>query len=343
MAEENGDQPLRIALIVNGEGITIQDSVDVAVEAERAGFDSVWHAEDRREPWVPLAAIAAATSRVRVGTAVAIIARPPMFMEQAAANVDEISGGRHVVALGTGPRFRAEDWHNTDWSQPVTRVREYTEAMREMWKAHSGAEISYDGQRINIKDYTRASKPLRERIPIYLGGSGPKMLAMAGEIADGVIFDILTTPLVIDQFTRAALEVGLERSGRRWEQIDRGACIMTAVHEDRSVAMDMVRHQLAYYMQFPQLDELMEMHGVRDDAQAAIEARERRDFVGMIPTITDRMVETFAIVGTPDEVREQLPEWTKRINMPLLFAPTWELSREQIIDNHRAITAAFAN
>lgn len=336
------DGAIRHALIIDGGGISVHDSVDIAVEAERAGFDSVWHAEEGREPWVPLAAMATATSRVRLGTAIALIARPPMFMEQAAANLDDLSGGRHVLGLGTGPEFRSHDWHGQDWSRPVRRMREYVEVLREMWTAHSGKQVTYTGQRLQVKEYSRANPPLRERIPIVIGGSGPNMLALAGEVGDAVIFDMLTTPLVIGDYAKAATEVGLERSGRRWDDIDRGCLIITAVNEDRSVAVDLARHQIAYYMRFPQLDELLEMHGLLDEAAPVIAARERKDHDAMLAGVSDRLVETLALVGTPEEARRRLADWTRYVNMPLLFSPVWRLERQQIIDNHLAITAAFA-
>jgi alkanesulfonate monooxygenase SsuD/methylene tetrahydromethanopterin reductase-like flavin-dependent oxidoreductase (luciferase family) len=336
----NGDG-VRMALVVSGEGITVHDTVDLAVEAERAGFDSFWHAEDRCEPFVPLAAAAAATSRVRIGTAVSMIPRPPMFMEQAAANLDELSGGRHVIGLGTGPRIRAEQWHGADFSKPIRWMREYVEAMRLMWTAHSGREISYAGQRIQLTQYSRAAVPLRERIPIFLGGSGPMMLALAGELADAVVFDVLTTPQVLpDQ--KAAVEVGLARAGRSWEGFEHGCLVLTAVHEDRSVALDLARHQIAYYLQFPQLDELLELHGLGEDTAPVAAARERGDADAIVAAVSDRVVETLALAGTPDEVREGLKRYTEHVDMPLLFSPTWRLTRGQILANHVAITAAFA-
>lgn len=333
---------VRHALIFNGEGITIQDMVDIAVEAERAGFDSVWHTEDERELWVPLSAIALATSRIRVGAGVAIISRPPMFTEQAAANLDELSGGRHVLGLGAGPEFRSESWHGVDWSQPALRMREYVEAIREMWTAHSGREVSYSGRRIHVDAYVRGSVPLRERVPIFLGGSGPMMLRVAGELGDGLVFDVLTTPLLLETSIKAGVEVGLERRGRGWEDIERGCLILTAVHEDRSAAIDLARDQVGYYLQFPHLDALIDLHGLGDQAGPLREARERGDLAGMAAGVTDRMVESFSLVGTPSEVRERLGKWTRHIDMPLLYSPTRGLTREQVLENHLAMTAAFA-
>lgn len=341
MSSEGGDGVVRHALLINGEGITIQDAVAAAVAAERAGFDTVWHAEDRCEPWVPLAAIAMATSRVRLGSAVAIIARPPMFMEQAAASIDELSGGRALLGLGTGPRERTEHWHGLDPTRPALRTREYVAAVREMWTAHSGRTVSYEGKLIRIRDYERARAPLRERVPIFMSGSGPMMLEAGGELGDAIMFDVLTTPLLLPEL-KQLVEVGLQRSGRAWENIERGCVVTVAVNEDRSVAFDLARHQLAYYLQFPQLDELVEQHGLADDAAAMRRARDLGDEPGMIAAVTDGMVEAFTLSGTPDEVRERLGEWTSFIDMPMLFSPSWRLSREQILDNQLAIIKAFS-
>jgi alkanesulfonate monooxygenase SsuD/methylene tetrahydromethanopterin reductase-like flavin-dependent oxidoreductase (luciferase family) len=157
-----------------------------------------------------------------------------------------------------------------------------------------------------------------------------------------VIYDALTTPQVLADFAVGAVEVGLQRSGRTWADLDRGCVIVTAVNDDRSVALDLARNQVAYYMQFPSMDELVSQHGMEEEAEAVRNAAQRRDPDAMLSVITDRMVETFTLVGTPSEVRERLSAWTHHIDMPLLFSPTWRLTREQIMENHQAITAAFA-
>ena len=170
----------RVGVVLNGEGMPLADLVDYAVGLEDAGFDSVWHEEIFREPFVPLAAIAARTSRMRVGTSVSTWVRTPVSSALIAANLDQLSEGRYVHGVGTGPPAWNELYHGIGYHAPVARMREYMGAIRTAWKGHSGRAVDYAGEHYSITGYFRPILQEREEIPLYLAAVQKRMLRLAG-------------------------------------------------------------------------------------------------------------------------------------------------------------------
>ena len=187
-----------VGIILDGEKIS--DIVLLARGAETAGFDSVWATELYRTSFEQLSAAATATSKIKLGTAVALaFVRSPLVTSLTSLDVDEISDGRLILGLGTGARrisdpFPAEWgsgarrtnelWHGIAHGKPVTRIKECMDVIRLMVaNLHSGKPIEYLGEyyTINTGGYRRPFKPVRDMIPIYLAGVGSRMCRAAGE------------------------------------------------------------------------------------------------------------------------------------------------------------------
>src|SRR5262245_15764216 len=161
--------------------------------ADEAGFDSVWDYEFYRNPFVIHALCAKTTSNIRLAMGLAAAAgRSPFEMANAAADIDELSGGRMLIGMSTGGAGFADLLNGTEVSHPVTRLREYIGIMRMAWDyLGTGAPAEFNG-----KYYRFTTLPMnpyglrpivRPRIPVYIGALQPGMLRLAGEIADGVI------------------------------------------------------------------------------------------------------------------------------------------------------------
>ena len=148
-------QSPRVGVVLSGEGMPIRELVDYAVGLEDAGFDSVWHEEIFRDPFVPLAAIGARTSRLKLGTAVSTWVRTPVSSALISANLDELSDGRYIHGVGTGPPAWNEQFHGIPYHQPVDRMREYVGAIRTAWSGHSGRIVHYEGEHYSIDSYSR--------------------------------------------------------------------------------------------------------------------------------------------------------------------------------------------
>jgi probable F420-dependent oxidoreductase len=320
----------------------LADLIDLGVAAEDAGLDSVWHVEIQREPFVPLAAIAARTRQIRLGTGVVIWARSPVLASLVAANLDELSGGRFLYGLGTGPPDWNRRFHGMSYERPVERIREYVEVMRGAWRAASdGSTFDYEGDCYRIEGYQRSLRQERERIPVFLAAVQSRMCALAGEIADGVLLNVLSTPRYVREYALPHMERGAARAGRSVASVERAAAITAAANADAGEARRWARHHIAYYSVIPYFDVMFGLHGFEREAAVIREAASRGDPVSMIAAVSEEMIDTFAIAGTPDQCRAQLRSWGD-LDVACLFPPTFQLADEEIVANHHALIETFA-
>ncbi|MHB1576496.1 MAG: LLM class F420-dependent oxidoreductase [Candidatus Dormibacteria bacterium] len=192
------------------------DAGSLVAEAERLGFDSIWTAEAYgSDALTPLAWWGSATSKVRLGTAVAQMhARAPTTTAMAVATLDHLSQGRVVLGLGaSGPQV-VEGWYGARFSPQLQSTREYFQIVREV--LHRERPLAFSGERYHLplpdsqgKELRLTVHPLRAEVPIWLGAEGPRNIALAGEIADGWLAGF-HAPLR-DQWQRDALQEGFSR------------------------------------------------------------------------------------------------------------------------------------
>ena len=165
---------------------SMADFVELAREGEAAGMDSMYTVEAGRSAFVSAAAVIAATERVTVGTYIAnAYAREPWLTAIAARDLDEMSGGRFTLGLGTGNRHFNEWYMGIDEFRPLGKLRDYIEIVRSAVAGRAGEPVRYEGDHHRIR-WRATWEPTRPSIPVYLSASGPKMVRLAGEVADGV-------------------------------------------------------------------------------------------------------------------------------------------------------------
>src|SRR5437764_14123882 len=201
-----------------GLGMGPQEQLQVVQEAERLGFDSVWAAEAYgSDAATVLAWLAAGTSTIKLGSAIfQIPGRTPALTAMTAATIDELSGGRMLLGVGSSGPQVAEGWHGQRFGRQLQRTRDYVAVVR---KALSRERLEFKGETLELplpdgpgKALKLMISPVQEKIPIYLAAIGPKNTALAGEIADGRI-PTFFSPEYVDDF-RDLLAEGAERSGR---------------------------------------------------------------------------------------------------------------------------------
>src|ERR671918_2586874 len=201
-----------------GLGLSAEDQLALVQEAERLGYDSVWTAEAYgSDAATILGWLAGATSRIRLGSAILQMpGRSPAMTAMTAATLDQLSGGRMILGIGSSGPQVAEGWHGQRFGRQLQRTREYVEVVR---MALRRERVSYEGETLTLplpdgpgKALKLTIAPVQESIPIYLAAIGPKNTALAGEIADGWI-PTLVSPEHLPDLTKS-LEEGAAKAGR---------------------------------------------------------------------------------------------------------------------------------
>jgi 5,10-methylenetetrahydromethanopterin reductase len=294
---------LRRGIWFAGE-VSTHRMVELARKAEHAGLDSVWMADGyyARDPLVSLAAVASATERVMLGTSVLNpFTRHPAALAMAFATLDELSGGRAVIGIGSGARHQVEGQMGYDGSRPLTAVREAIDVLERM---ATGKEVDYEGKAMTARGVRLVVRGARQ-LPIYVGAVGPKMLQLAGERGAGAF-----VPQTSPTFVRSAVaEVakGALAAGRNPREIDVAAMVILAVADDEEAAQRSVGPLLGVLMLAPETERLLEGNGL----DPAIAGRLREAYAAggvreVARTVTPEMIDKLAIAGPPDLCRDKL-------------------------------------
>jgi len=200
---------MRLGITIPLEGFQNRRLLDLVRRAESLGYTDVWSMEAfSNDAFTPLAAAAAVSERLRLGTAIVpVFTRPPALIAMAAATVQQISNGRLILGLGISTPIIVEQWMGVPFKKPVTRVRETVEALRAIFAKNrvvmAGKTITINGFRL---DFELDSPP-----PIYIGAQGPLMLRTAGELGDGVVTNFITPealPTMLEQVNQGARSAG---------------------------------------------------------------------------------------------------------------------------------------
>jgi F420-dependent oxidoreductase-like protein len=246
---------MRLGLHVGywGLGLTAEQQLEIVRAAESAGFDSVWAAEAYgSDTATVLAWLAANTQRVKLGSAIfQIPGRTPAMTAMTAATIDNISGGRMLLGLGSSGPQVAEGWHGQPFAHQLQRTREYVAIVR---KVLTRERVEFDGELYTLpipggpgKALKLTIGPVQERIPIYIAAIGPKNTQLTGEIADGWL-PTFFSPEHVDE-SRRLLQEGADRAGKTIdESFDIAPNVQLCIDDDVDRARDALRPMLALYV-----------------------------------------------------------------------------------------------
>ena len=235
-----------------GLGMGAQDQLAVVQEAERLGYDSVWTAEAYgSDAATVLAWLAARTTTIKLGSAIfQMPGRSAAMTAMTAATIDELSGGRMILGIGSSGPQVAEGWHGQRFARQLQRTREYVAVVR---KALARERLEFHGETLELplpdgpgKPLKLTISPVQEQIPIYLAAIGPKNTALAGEIADGWIPTFFSPDHVGDLL--ALLQEGAEKSGRSLDGFQIAPTVNVYVSDDVELARNLMRPVLALYI-----------------------------------------------------------------------------------------------
>jgi probable F420-dependent oxidoreductase len=278
--------------------------------AEAIGYDTVLVEETKDDPYQLLALGAAATTRVGVGTSVAMaFPRSPTITAMSAWSLQKLSAGRFVLGLGSQVRGHVRRRFGMEWHPPAPWMRDYVGAVRAVWRAWQGREpLDFHSEHYDLSLMVPLFDPgpiEHPDIPIHVAAIGPNMCAVAGEVADGVRLHPICTERFIDERVRPAVDRGLDRAGRDRAEVE--VCMKplvgTAPDERRLEAVTRtVRARVAFYLSTPAYRRVFDLHDWGDLAdEAAVLSRAGR-WEELAVLVPDEVLHTVATLGTHGEI-----------------------------------------
>lgn len=287
----------------------LAESIEMIKTADELGYHAVYSVDEtwHKDMWILFAAAADKTTRIRFGPNLTPIGlREPTLVCQALATLDELTGGRTECVFSIG-NFGLLHQYGMDWSKmkPLSRVKEAHRVMRTF--LDEGA-ITFEGEFYRYSGLFTFARPVQERVPLLIGAMrGPKSFQVAGEISDGC-HHALSYSKEAYEYMIENVQVGAERAGRDWRELDLGAWCVTVCGPDSAEAKRTARTMVAFYISAMPHEQL-ERHGI-DPADMApiVEALGGGELDRALELTSPEVAEKLSIAGTPDECAARIRE-----------------------------------
>lgn len=313
----------RVALYLQ-DAHDLRDGLDYVRYAEEKGFEAVWQAESRlvRDAIVPMAAYAAVTEKIKVGSGVINNwTRNIGLLASTFLTLDDLAPNRVICGIGAWWDPLAKNV-GIERRKPLTAMRETVEVLRRLLNMERvtfhGEFHHVDGIELDVVHGRREPR----NVPIYIGATGPKMMELAGEIADGVVMNYCVPPAYNDP-AMEQLEAGAAKAGRTLDSIDRPQLVVASVDNDRAKALDTSRELLTQYL--AQQPHIAKASGVSQDVVDKIQAilgwpathEQIQQAKHLVP---DDLVERITASGTPEDARRKVQEYIDHgCTCPILY------------------------
>jgi probable F420-dependent oxidoreductase len=308
----------------------------MAPQLEEAGFDGAYTFEGQSDPFIAVAAAAMTTRKMDLMTSVAIaFARNPMNLAYLGNDLQNLSGGRFILGLGTQIKAHIERRFSMPWSKPAARMRELVQAVRAIWDCwDTGGRLDFEGEFYRHTLMTPMFIPPQSEYPkppIYIAGVGPLMTEVAGEVGDGFFLHPFATEKSMEELSLAAIGRGLAKVGRARSDFSVAAQVITATGLDDKTLEESIfgaRSQIAFYASTPAYLPVLQCHGWDDLHVEAKRLSKEGKWMEMAGLVDDEVLNTIAVVGTPAEVAGKIAARFKgrveRIS-PVAYAPDVKL------------------
>ena len=271
---------------------TLEESVLRAKMAERLGFKSVWTSQlpDARDASVVLAAYANATERVTLGTGVLpIYTRHPTAMAQMAASLDELSGGRFILGIGISHKVTVEGMWGLRLEKPVEAMREYLNIVRTSVR---DGTCSFEGEHFTAR--WGYSGPRRPDMPVMISALSPRMLELAGEMADGVVL-WMCSPKYIREHVVPAVTAARRKAGKSLDGFEIVTSVPVSLTTDRAGGLEVFRQTVGRYASLPYYRKMMDASGFKAQLEAG--------------QISDEMLDELGGIGDEQRVRDAIQRY----------------------------------
>jgi probable F420-dependent oxidoreductase len=288
----------------------LERAAQAAGALEEQGYDGGWTPETNHDPFLPLLLAAEHTSRLEVGTNIAVaFARNPMTVANIGWDLQAYSQGRFILGLGTQIQPHIEKRFSMPWSHPARRMREFVSALHAIWAAwQDGTKLRFEGDFYTHKIMTPmfTPEPLPCPLPkVFIAAVGETMTEMCGEVGDGHLGHPMVSKRYITEVTTPALLRGLQRAGRDRSDIELSAEVLVATGENDAeleTATAAVRKQIAFYGSTPAYRKVLELHGWGDLHDELNRLSKQGEWDAMGSLIDDDMLAAFAVVGPVDTI-----------------------------------------
>jgi len=313
------------------------DTAQIAAAADAAGYDAAWTGEfNDRSAIVALAAMAHNTSRCRIGSAIAYgVGRSPLILANDARGLDELSGGRLVLGLGTGTKGMQIGWHGVkDPESPALRLEELVPLLRRIWKLHEGP-VKHEGRfySMNLTPTAEVLPPIRDQIPIFTAGVNRRMIETAGRVSDGLVCHPTFSSRYVQEVVRPAIASGAERTGRDPAAVQILGMLLCSVNDEEHVARREVAAQIAFYAAPRAYAPMFEASGFAAEAERIRTAFAAGDHEAMLDAVSDDMLDAIGVAGTPDQVRAGLARREADFDHLVLYSPSFTMTLERVRQN----------
>ena len=318
---------MRIAYSL-GSLLSVNQVLECSEILSHTNVDTIWIPETwGMENFSMLGAVSQIALEPKIGSSIInIFSRSPSSIAMGAATVDTLSKGRLILGLGTSSTPIVEDFHGYKFENPVLRMKEYVEIIRLVL---SGKQINYSGKIFNLKNFSLLIMPPRNKIPIYLAAVNQKMVELTWEISDGVIFYL--RPL--NEMKKTIQKMQSKR------KIDVTCQIITCVSHDEETAITRAKQTLAFYISVGKIyREFLSKNGFGNETKNVHEEFKKSGFKTNHELVSDKMLKSLTIAGTPDQCISQLQKFRDTgIDLPTIqFNPVGD-----VIDSFKLFTTTF--
>ncbi len=292
----------------------LQSIPDYARKVEALGYDCLWSAETQHDPFLPLAVAATVTSKIKLGTSIAVaFPRSPMILAHIAWDLAKASAGRFILGLGSQVKGHNERRFSVKFESPAPKMREVVLAMRAIWDSwQNGTKLNFQGQFYRFDLMTPFFNPgpiEHPQVPVYIAGVNAAMCRVAGEVCDGLHVHPFNSPTYLRELVRPAVAEGMAKSGRaRFAYVTSSFVVVGDTEAELAQQRQAVKQQIAFYASTRTYEPVLAAHGWQDLVPHLHRKSVEGDWKGMAALITDEMLETYAVTGSYATIAARLKE-----------------------------------
>jgi probable F420-dependent oxidoreductase len=301
--------------------LSLDDAVTLARDAEARGYHALWTGESAVADAIStMTVLATHTTRVTIASGVIPVQlRTPQLLGQTALTLGHVAPGRIALGLGVSSRIIVGDWHGLPFTRPLEQLREAVQVIRLVL---SGERVSFDGRHYKARNFRPALAPPPRPVKIYLAALGPRMLELAGELADGVLLNWLPPEAVPPAIRQ--IEVGARRAGRSLADFEVAALIRTTVTDGAAAVRESLARDITSYAIVDSYARFFAGCGYGDEVARVNAAWTAGDRAKAVQEISPRFLDGLGVVGSADFCRDRIAQYAKAgLTQPVIvpFAP----------------------